>query len=141
MEPSFKRVIEELITIWIGYILYNIFWESKLSEWAARVIHLEGSADEVKRQGRAVRLTYFRALHENSDKNIREIFSSTTTELSISRENASASPPSIMLLIVLPPSASAMKVASAIAAIPEVNKVVAAQAVADGTPSDKIVAK
>jgi len=77
IEPSFKRVIEELITIWIGYVLYNIFWESKLSEWAARVIHLEGSADEVKRQGRAARLTYFRALHENSDKNIREIFSST----------------------------------------------------------------
>ena len=77
IEPSFKRVIEELVTIWIEYVLYSIFWESKLSEWAARVIHLEGSADEVKRQGRAVRLTYFRALHENSDKNIREIFSST----------------------------------------------------------------
>jgi len=76
-EPSFRRMIEELIKIWTGHILYSIFWESKLSEWAARVIHLEGSADEVKRQGRAVRLAFFRALHENSDKNIREIFSST----------------------------------------------------------------
>jgi len=76
-EPSFRRVIEELIWIWAGYMLYNLFWESKLSEWAARVMHLEGSADEVKRQGRAVRLEFFRALHENSDRNIREIFSST----------------------------------------------------------------
>ena len=41
------------------------------------------------------------------------MFSSTTTELSISREKARARPPKIMVLIVLPPSDSAMKVASA----------------------------
>ena len=41
------------------------------------------------------------------------MFSSTTTELSIRRENASASPPSTMLLIELPPSESAMNAASA----------------------------
>jgi len=72
-----KRIVECLVKIWIGQLIHLIFWESKLSEWAARVMHLEGSADEVKRQGRAVRLEFFRALHENSDRNIREIFSST----------------------------------------------------------------
>ncbi len=41
------------------------------------------------------------------------MFSSTTTELSMRRENASASPPRIIALIVLPPRASAMKAASA----------------------------
>ena len=41
------------------------------------------------------------------------MFSSTTTELSIRREKASASPPSTMLLIELPPSDSAMNAASA----------------------------
>ena len=41
------------------------------------------------------------------------MFSSTTTELSIRRENASASPPSTMLLTELPPTDSAMKVAKA----------------------------
>ena len=41
------------------------------------------------------------------------MFSSTTTELSISRENASARPPSTMLLIDPPPSDSAMNAASA----------------------------
>ena len=41
------------------------------------------------------------------------MFSSTTTELSIRRENASARPPSTMLLMELPPSESAMNAASA----------------------------
>ena len=41
------------------------------------------------------------------------MFSSTTTELSIRREKASASPPSTMLLMELPPSDSAMNAASA----------------------------
>ena len=43
----------------------------------------------------------------------RKMFSSTTTELSISREKASARPPRIMALTVLSPSESAMNVARA----------------------------
>ena len=43
----------------------------------------------------------------------RKMFSSTTTELSISRENASAKPPSTMVLTVPPLALSAMKAASA----------------------------
>jgi len=77
IEPSLKRIVEYLIRVWTGYIIYTIFQESKLSEWAARVIHLEGSSDELKRQVKEARFRYFRALHENSDRNIREIFSST----------------------------------------------------------------
>ncbi len=69
--------MEYLIEIWITYVVHSIFWESKLSEWAARVLHLEGSSDEVKRQAKTARLDYFRAVHQESDKNIREIFSSS----------------------------------------------------------------
>src|ERR1017187_3177359 len=43
----------------------------------------------------------------------REMFSSEMTELSMMRENASASPPRIMVLIVLPIMYSTTKVASA----------------------------
>src|ERR1700693_5108970 len=43
----------------------------------------------------------------------RWMFSRTTTELSISRENARARPPSTMLLIELPPNCSAIMVARA----------------------------
>jgi ATP synthase F1 gamma subunit len=78
VEPSFNRVVEYLVHLRINHVIYNIFWESKLSEWAARVMHLEGSSDEVKRQAKVVRLSYFRAVHEQSDKSIREIFASTS---------------------------------------------------------------
>ena len=76
IESEKNKVLERLIKIWVSYILYGIFWESKLSEWAARIMHLEGSFYEIKQIDKKFHLDYFRALHEKSDKNIREIFSS-----------------------------------------------------------------
>ena len=76
VEPSMSGIVEYLIKVWVNYILYGIFWESKLTEWAARVMHLEKSSEEVKQQGKGLSLKYFRLIHELSDKNIREIFSS-----------------------------------------------------------------
>lgn len=82
IEPSMSEIIQYLIKIWLNYMLYGIFWESKLSEWAARVMHLEGSADEIKRIDKKLHYQYFRLLHEISDKNIREVFAS---RLAVSR--------------------------------------------------------
>lgn len=76
MEPSLKTVVESLVEVWIGQLLFGIFWESKLSEWAARVMHLEQSSNEITRSSKEVRHQYFRVLHELSDKGIREIFAS-----------------------------------------------------------------
>ncbi len=75
IEPSKTKIIEYLVKIWITYMLYGIFWESKLSEWAARVMHLEGSSYEIKQLDKKLRFQYLRILHEISDKNIREVFS------------------------------------------------------------------
>ncbi len=75
VEPSLSKIVEYLVRIWANYILYGVFWESKLSEWAARVIHLEGSSFEIEQISKRLRFQYFRLLHEISDKNIREIFS------------------------------------------------------------------
>lgn len=76
VEPSLKRVVEYIVKVWVGQLVNSIFWESKLSEWAARVMHLEKSSNEVKNQNKKLRLQYFRLLHEISDKNTREIFAS-----------------------------------------------------------------
>ncbi len=76
LEPSLKVVVEGLIKTWVGQLLFGIFWESKLSEWAARVMHLEQSSSEITRASKEVRHQYFRTLHELSDKGIREIFAS-----------------------------------------------------------------
>ncbi len=74
IEPTLAKIAERLIKIWINYTLYGIFWESKLSEWATRVMHLEGSTHEIKQMNKKLRSQYFRLIHEISDKNIREIF-------------------------------------------------------------------
>jgi ATP synthase F1 gamma subunit len=86
VEPSKKETVEYLIKIWLTRSIHQIFWESKLSEWAARIMHLDKSVDEAKRQGRTLRMEYFRVLHQISDQNIREIFSN---RLVLSKESRS----------------------------------------------------
>lgn len=76
VEPSVNKLIEYSVKIWITYMLYGIFWESKLSEWSTRVMHLEGSSFKIKQTDKRLHFQYFRLLHEISDKNIREIFAS-----------------------------------------------------------------
>jgi len=83
VEPSINKLIEYLVKVWITYMLYGIFWESKLSEWSARVMHLEGSSFKIKQTDKKLHFQYFRLLHEISDKNIREIFAS---RLAVQRE-------------------------------------------------------
>jgi len=79
IEPALTNVVDHLIRIWINYIIYGIFWESKLAEWATRVMHLEGSSHAIKQRNKKLRSQYFRLIHEVSDKNIREIFAARLT--------------------------------------------------------------
>jgi len=74
LDSSLKTTVEYLVKIWIGQLINLIYWESKLSEWAARVMHLERSTNELRDQQKKMRLQYFRTMHERSDKNTREIF-------------------------------------------------------------------
>ncbi|UCB57606.1 MAG: F0F1 ATP synthase subunit gamma [Candidatus Omnitrophota bacterium] len=76
LEPSINKIVDYLVRIWITYMLYGIFWESKLSEWSARVMHLEGSSFKIKQTDKKLHFEYFSLFHEISDKNIREIFAS-----------------------------------------------------------------
>jgi len=75
-EPSIDAVIEGWIKLFLGQRLYQIFWSSKLAELAARIMHLEGSVQEVMRINQHLKLEYFKYLHGFSDKSIREIFAS-----------------------------------------------------------------
>lgn len=84
IEPSINKIIEYSVKIWMNYILYGIFWESKLAEWSTRVMHLEESSHKIKKMTKKLRLQYFRLLHEISDKNIREILGSQLAEKRIS---------------------------------------------------------
>jgi len=76
IEPDQERIVDYLIRLWMAQKIYDIFWESKLSEWASRVIHLEKSSQICSQMSKKLQFFYFRTLHQISDRNIREIVAS-----------------------------------------------------------------
>lgn len=74
-ESRLEDLVEYLVVEWIGSRLEVIFALSRLAELAARAMHLEGSYQELIRQGKQLKLKYFRARHELIDRSMREIFS------------------------------------------------------------------
>ena len=73
VEPDAQEVIKGWIKTWLDFRLYQIFWSSKLAEFAARIMHLEGSVQELGRINNNLRMEYFKYLHNLSDKSIREL--------------------------------------------------------------------
>jgi F0F1-type ATP synthase gamma subunit len=73
IEPDPSSVIEGWIKIWLDFRLYQVFWSSKLAELAARIMHLEGSVQELGKINSHLRREYFKYLHGLSDKSIREL--------------------------------------------------------------------
>ncbi len=69
-----EDVVEYVVIQWLGHWFNEIFALSRLAELAARVIHMEGSYQELLRRGKKLRHEYFRARHEVIDRSMREIF-------------------------------------------------------------------
>jgi F-type H+-transporting ATPase subunit gamma len=79
LEPSAYLIIEYLIKLWLSRKIHDVLWQSKLSELAARAMHLEGSFQELGQQKRKLTLQYFRRLHEVTDTSIRESYAGALT--------------------------------------------------------------
>lgn len=73
-EPFLDKVVDYLLKKWLFYRMRDIFWHSKLSEFASRSMHLEGSMIELEEQAQVLKLQYFRSKHEITDRTIRDIF-------------------------------------------------------------------
>lgn len=80
IEPDGQSVIEGWIKLWLEFRLYQIFWSSKLAELAARIMHLEGSVQELGKINSHLRMEYFKYLHGLSDKTIRELYAARLLE-------------------------------------------------------------
>lgn len=74
IEPSAKAIIEYLVKLWLGRKLHEIFWQSRLSELAARLAHLETTVQNLKDGKKKLFRCYFRSKHEAVDASIRESF-------------------------------------------------------------------
>ncbi len=84
LESPVNGIIDYLAEEIIKQKLVGILEDSKLSEFAARAIHLESSSQELTEKKRKVKLQYFRAYHEMIDKSTRELFSA---QIIIRRKN------------------------------------------------------
>lgn len=76
IEPDIDSVVEAWVKLWFFSKLHQIFWSSRLAEFAARIMHLEGSIQELTRTNQRLKLEYFKYLHALSDKTIREVSAS-----------------------------------------------------------------
>jgi len=76
IEPTVNSVLESLVRLYLGYKFFEIFWSSKQSEYAARIMHLESSTSELSFLNQKLAFNYFRQVHAISDKTIREISAS-----------------------------------------------------------------
>ena len=74
MESALEGVLEYLVWAWLGEKLFEAFGSSRLSELAARSVHLEGSSQELQRRRNKLMRQYFRERHEVIDRSMRELF-------------------------------------------------------------------
>lgn len=75
VESDLGRMAEHLASVWLSSKLYEMFEDSKLAEFAARAMHLEGSVQKLQELNKKLKYQFFRAAHENVDKGMRESYS------------------------------------------------------------------
>ncbi|MFC1452760.1 F0F1 ATP synthase subunit gamma, partial [Verrucomicrobiota bacterium] len=77
VESSVDRTAEYLAEMWVTSKLYEIFEDSKLAEFSARAMHLEGSLQKLEKEQKKLKHMWFKSAHEKIDKGMRESFSAT----------------------------------------------------------------
>jgi len=77
VESSFSDMSEYLAGVWTTSKLFEMFEDSKLAEFSARTMHLEGSLQKLEETEKKFRHLFFKAAHERIDKGMRDSFSAT----------------------------------------------------------------
>lgn len=80
LESPVEDLIAYLVELWTSERLYSLFWHSKLSELAARTLHLEESFQELSEEKKRLGFQYSKCIHELTDRNIREIVAARKLE-------------------------------------------------------------
>jgi ATP synthase F1 gamma subunit len=74
VESRPAEILGYLASTWVASKLYEVLEASKLAEFSARAMHLEGSVQNVERQQKKLQHMCFKATHERIDKGMRESF-------------------------------------------------------------------
>jgi ATP synthase F1 gamma subunit len=76
VESSFSDIVEYLAGVWVTSKLFEVCEDSKLAEFSARAMHLEGSVQKIEKERKKIAHKCFKAAHELIDKGMRESFAS-----------------------------------------------------------------
>jgi ATP synthase F1 gamma subunit len=76
VESKYSDIVEYLAGVWVTSKLFEVFEDSKLAEFSARAMHLEGSFQKLQKEQKKIRHLFFKATHEQIDKGMRESFAS-----------------------------------------------------------------
>lgn len=74
VESDFQAIVEHLAGLWVASKLYEVFEDSKLAEFSARAMHLEGSFQRLRGEQKKLKHRTFKAVRERIDKGMRESF-------------------------------------------------------------------
>lgn len=77
IESTFSDISEYLAGVWATSKLFEMFEDSKLAEFSARTMHLEGSLQKLEETEKKFKHLFFKASHEKIDKGMRDSFSAT----------------------------------------------------------------
>jgi len=77
VESTFENMAGYLAGAWVTSKLFEVFEDSKLAEFSARAMHLEGSVQKVEEMYAKTKRNCFKAAHEQIDKGMRESFAAT----------------------------------------------------------------
>ena len=90
VESSFSDMVEYLAGVWVASKLYEVFEDSKLAEFSARALHLEGSFQKLEKDRKKIKHLCFKAVHEKIDKGMRECFAAKGTNKKRKKRTESA---------------------------------------------------
>lgn len=74
IESSLNKIIEYLVITWITHRLYEVFEDSRISEFAARTISLEEKYQQLSQRGKLLKYRYFYDFHRLIDRSMGNIF-------------------------------------------------------------------
>ena len=79
VESAATDIVEYLAAVWVTSKLMEVFEDSKLAEFSARAMHLEGSFQRLRDEQAKLKLKTFKAVHEKVDRGMRDSFSALAT--------------------------------------------------------------
>lgn len=74
VESKLSDMVEYLAGTWVESKLFEVFEDSKLAEFSARAMHLEGSLQKIQTEFKKIKHMYSKAVHELIDKGMRESY-------------------------------------------------------------------